>query len=62
MVSHQLFQRFGFVAVVLSVVSCGGTDTPAPVNQAPVASIDQPAVGSTFRAGDTVTFSGRPQG
>ena len=58
MVSHQVFQRFGFVAVVLSVVSCGGNDTPAPVNQAPVASIGQPAVGSTFRAGDTVTFSG----
>jgi glucose/arabinose dehydrogenase len=58
MVSHPLFQRLGFVAVVFSVVSCGGNDAPAPANQAPVASIGQPAAGSTFRAGDTITFSG----
>ncbi len=58
MISLHLLQRLGFVALVLSVVSCGGSDLPAPVNQAPVASIVQPAAGSTFRGGDTLTFSG----
>lgn len=39
--------------------ACGGNDTaPTPTNTAPVATIAAPAAGSTFRAGDTLAFTG----
>ncbi len=46
--------------VALLVAGCdgGSGDTTPTTNQAPVASIDSPLAGATFRAGDTVDFSG----
>ena len=56
---HKSAQGLVLAAVVMSAVSCGGSDNaPASSNQAPVASIAQPAAGATFKAGDTLTFSG----
>ena len=60
-------------ALCAAVAACGGNDDPAPApspapgpapgpapapNAAPVATISSPAAGSTFRAGDTLTFAG----
>lgn len=45
------------VAALAALTGCGGSDEPV-VNQAPVASIASPADGSTFQAGDTITFAG----
>jgi glucose/arabinose dehydrogenase len=50
-------------AIAVSMVSCGGGGgdsggPPLPTNQAPVAVITAPAVGTTFRAGDTISFAG----
>jgi glucose/arabinose dehydrogenase len=59
MMFRKSAQWLVFTAVVMSALSCGGSDNaPAPTNQAPVASIAQPAAGATFKAGDTITFSG----
>ncbi len=46
--------------MALLVAGCGGRgdDTIPASNQAPVASIASPLTGATFRAGDTVDFSG----
>ncbi len=49
-------QWLAFAAVVSLVASCGG-GAPVPANLAPVASIDLPAPGTTYKAGDTITFS-----
>jgi glucose/arabinose dehydrogenase len=39
--------------------SCGGGGgSDAPANQAPIATIQSPAAGRTFRAGDTLNFAG----
>jgi len=43
-------------ALCAIVAACGGNDTPA--NTAPTPLITSPAPGSTFRAGDTLSFSG----
>ena len=52
-------------AVVALLAGCGGGDDdgggpiiPPPPNQPPVATITAPAAGTTFRAGDTVSFAG----
>ncbi len=51
-------RRATLFAVALLLAACGGgSDAPAPANRAPVATILQPVAGTTFRAGDTVTFS-----
>ena len=49
----------GFIVALLAA-GCGGDgdDTTPASNQAPVASIASPVAGATFRAGDTVNFSG----
>lgn len=51
----------GFVAAAAWLATaCGGGSSGDPVvsNQAPVASIAGPAAGATFKAGDTIAFSG----
>lgn len=59
MIFKPSLQRAALLAVVAWVAACGGgSDAPAPSNRAPVATILQPVAGSTFRAGDTLTFSG----
>jgi glucose/arabinose dehydrogenase len=50
-------KRIACFIVALSITACGGETTP-PSNQAPVASIASPLAGATYRAGDTVNFSG----
>ncbi len=56
---HQPGQWLVFAAVAMLTVACGGSDNaPASTNQAPVANITQPAAGATFKAGDTLTFTG----
>lgn len=41
------------------LAGCGGSDSAAaPAGQAPVALITSPATGATFKAGDTLTFTG----
>ena len=46
------------LALGAAVTACGNNDDPAPSNTAPVATITAPAAGSTFRAGDTLSFAG----
>ncbi len=50
-------KRIANLTVALLLSACGGDTTP-PTNQAPVASISSPIAGTTYRAGDTVNFSG----
>jgi glucose/arabinose dehydrogenase len=52
-------------ATVALLSACGGSDDPAPApppppapNQPPVPTIQSPAAGSTFRAGDALSFRG----
>ena len=40
------------------LVACGGGSDSAATGQAPTASITSPAVGASFKAGDTIGFSG----
>ena len=41
------------------LTACGGSDSVAtPAGQAPVATITSPALNSTFKAGDTISFAG----
>lgn len=46
---HTLQARCVAILGCALVVACGGNDTPAPANQAPVASIASPAAGATDR-------------
>ena len=48
----------GLLAAIVLAACGGGDGGPASSSQAPVASIASPAGGTTFRAGDTVGFSG----
>lgn len=41
----------------LALVACGGSSSPTP-DQPPAVTISSPAAGATFRAGDTIAFSG----
>jgi glucose/arabinose dehydrogenase len=46
-------------AILLAACGGGGGDEPPPAtNQVPVATITQPVLGATFRAGDTIAFAG----
>ena len=54
----SLQARFVVSVTLAALSACGGSGEPAAVNQAPVADIASPAAGSTFQAGDTLTFSG----
>lgn len=54
-----LIARLAVAAVPAALVACGGgAGDSVSGNQPPVASITSPAAGSTFRAGDTLTFAG----
>ena len=46
------------LALPLLLVACGGGSDSAATGQAPTASITSPAAGASFKAGDTVAFSG----
>ena len=46
------------IALSLLLVACGGGNDGPAAGQAPVASITSPAVGATFKAGDTISFAG----
>jgi len=46
------------LALPLLFVACGGGSDGAATGQAPTASITSPAAGASFKAGDTVAFSG----
>ena len=46
------------LALPLLLVACGGGSGGAATGQAPTASITSPAAGASFKAGDTVAFSG----
>ena len=54
----------GLACVCALLVACGGSKqdaepaAPPAANAAPLASITSPAAGSTFRAGDTITYAG----
>ena len=50
--------RLWATASMAALAACGGGDGPVAANQAPVATIASPAAGSTFRAGDTLNFTG----
>lgn len=44
--------------VVIALVACGESGSPAASNDAPVAAIDAPLSGALYRAGDTIPYSG----
>lgn len=46
------------LALSLLLVACGGGNDGPAAGQAPAASITSPAVGATFKAGDTISFTG----
>jgi len=46
---------FRLIALCAMVTACGGSDEPANTPPAPV--IGSPAIGATFKAGDTLTFA-----
>lgn len=46
------------LALSLLLVGCGGGNDDPVAGQAPLASITSPAVGATFKAGDTISFAG----
>ena len=46
------------LALSLLLVACGGGNDGPAAGQAPSASITSPAVGATFKAGDTISFTG----
>jgi len=48
----------GATLSALLVAGCGGGGSGGNTNQSPVATITSPASGATFRAGDTITFTG----
>lgn len=58
MTPMRWMQKALLFVLIGTVAACGGgSDAPAPVNRAPVATILQPTAGTSFRAGDTLTFS-----
>ena len=59
MISKRWTNALALVAAMLMAAACGGgSDAPPTANQAPVAVIATPAEGATFKAGDTIVFSG----
>ncbi len=45
-------------SMAIALAACGGSGGSTAADQPPVVTIDSPAAGATFRAGDTVSFSG----
>jgi glucose/arabinose dehydrogenase len=61
MTVRRWFRSWGLGLMALALASCGGGSDGPPAsstNQAPIPVIASPAAGATFRAGDTVSFSG----
>ena len=55
---QKLVKCLWLAAVALVLTSCGGGGGAPAANQPPTATITAPAVGATFRAGDTITYAG----